>query len=1391
MLAKALFLVVAAQYVVSQDSNSVGNIFDRIVDYADTLDLNTDKDTFFWSEEYWSPPFEHVLHCPSGFEWEGDFTDGSCKPCKPGYFSDKWGHLETMRSRCVPCEPGTYSNGIEQGDCDGHCQYGTTFKTGATMESDCVNPDDMFGKGSFESEVVAKVKLFGDWAFLNDLLKEASGINFYRARGSVEYHEDDFVSTVHVSAVLPNNIAVHAHNFLIDFRDVKDTINDFIHLGDHYSKIIFNLLNNAETFKEFGWKMNRDLLRVKNVEILDVEVHLNQHCEDGYRSVEWEGVGTKCVEDTRTPPSLNKSWYIQYVGETDDCDSLGDEARLRDFVENSWPFPCLENQECEAHFTTCKTLISEECAILIHLIFYDEEAGIGDMEQNINKARMVKYHGDTSFEYSEKNPYQSRQNCGVDPKLDGDGSVSCSAECDTKNGYRLTRSGNCEQCPYGTWFDRESEDVFARCQSCRFFKSVTLFNEVPKSGEDCLSGGYWEEQNEDGVWLYGTNKYIGVELEFSTDATVEMNLCQIIDVKHKFETFCADKMSMDDMSLDDFTDYNLEMLGCLLMDEFSEIYEHSCDGFSKSWSDIMDNFYWEDVACFVAKGIYSIENTDGDCDNLPMDKQRLSMPFEFDQDIIEFDHIGWSSAFWIPLVSNIEKMERFQMNTVSKTVEGVFRQFGMFEMAKLTGLEMMDFVRDLILAVPRGISVVDTNFVYKTTEDEIYCENGNIREKCWTNSACQNRKCSSAIPEIICKTDPCNNCEVFWVTFEGAVVECASTDEPEAKCEVDTEIANGRLVEIGNAFWRVENDRDFCVGCDLFVDSYHYACDTGYRLDNAEIEEDEYNDSRMRCTTKNPYCKSTDNTISNIPKCVPDTCEYEDFENGYIVNKEASSMSACRSAEYRCNQGYKIEGSHIVFCSPDGTKTDMPKCVKDTECQFPEEIENGRFMLEFLDWDGVTKEGWYQCFDGTLSGREVFNGVKCTESDQDYFGCRMETNCPVVIEHGYLMREWEWEEYDTYIGEYRCDEGFELRNPGIFSSSEVDKEAHYGWGACGYSGNGDPENLPRCVQPGSPEPCNMPKDTFNGYRIEEIMNEEYGVIDQAKYRCNNGFMMVETWKGDIGWCRSDGTYELPYCMPPREYFTVEFELVPGFSKMENAGRVKARHIYADGSAGDWYAGCDDHFNGPAAGAICRSLGFRHGKQITGERKMNPIPDLPFGMTNIYCYHDDTLIMSPSCNADDYGQVGWPLCSPEEQVAVQCYDDMWKVDVEFTMVEKKGKMSCLVQVWKEGNMMNLKNMDVHVKWGGVRPVGGDDYEAVYLTEEEFTTTGNFRKKRGFRAKFTGNMDDYDCFFCDVYMGEHIMNPWPDKNHNCPTEYSDDEMYNNMNNMLSMNNMNWVP
>jgi len=556
-------------------------------------------------------------------------------------------------------------------------------------------------------------------------------------------------------------------------------------------------------------------------------------------------------------------------------------------------------------------------------------------------------------------------------------------------------------------------------------------------------------------------------------------------------------------------------------------------------------------------------------------------------------------------------------------------------------------------------------------------------------------------------------------------------------------------------------------------------CNEGFRLVNVG---DASSYDERRCDERRFYCQTTDGEINERPECRRDTCEYRDIENGYISKIHAESDSPCRSAEYRCDDGYDMVGERWVHCHPDGEYTKYPTCEK-SECQFDDE-ENARFITEYMDYSG-DRLAWYQCTNGARYYEDVYDYIGCGEEGTS---CRFRDECPPMIMNGYLMREWYWEEREMYIGEYRCNDGWELRNPQVFASSKQEYEDKYGWGICD-GDRTDPEMLPRCVKPGSPEPCNMPRDIMNGYRVEEIMSEEYGMVNMAKYRCNSGFMMVETWKGDIGWCRDDGTFELPYCQSPRDYMNVEFELEPGMSKMENAGRVKARWVYADESTGEWYAGCDDHFNGPAAGAICRSMGFRHGKQIMGDRKMKPIENLPFGMTNIYCYHDDTLMMSPSCNADEYGQMGWPLCSPEEQIAVKCFDDMWKVDVGFNMVARNGKMSCPVKVMKEGMEMKMKGMDVHVKWGGVHLMGEDDYETEYFEEGvHYETMGKFSRKKGFRAKFIGNMMDYDCFFCDIYMGEHIMNPWPDRNHNCPEEYhnkDDDDMKDDMDNMNGMN------
>ena len=1209
-------------------------------------------------------PFQHVMKCPDGYGWEGDFTNGHCERCSAGHFADKYDF--GLKSRCIPCPPDEFEDGQGQDDCS-DCEYGTTFQVGSTKESECVDPDKMFGEGSFQSEVDVKVDMTGDWSFLNDILMEVSGIGFYEARAFVEYDEDNHFSKLQVRAMLPNNVAVHAHGFLLKFKAYKDSINDYASLADHYTRIIFDMLNNAETFKEFGWKMNHDQLRVKDEEILSVDVHLNQHCEDGYRSAEWEGVGTKCVQDNRISSSLDRSVFIQYVGKTKDCMSLGGEARLKDFVQYNWPFPCLESDDCEAHFTTCNMLISGECAIMIHLIFYDDEAGRGTVETNLNKAGDVEYYDGESFKYSEENSYKfrDRSQCGADPKIESDGSFKCLESCDSKGGYRLTKSGNCQKCPYSTWFDRNSESNFPRCHSCSFYRSATVFDNVPRSADECFNDGMVREKNSDGVWgEYG--KYVNADLQYKVNANVEMYLCEFMEVKQRFENFCSDKFSMETMSLDDFSDYNMEMLGCLVMEEFSEIYEHSCKDFDSSWSDIMDYFEWEDVACFVAKGIQKIDERSQSCENLSDNDNRLTMAFDFTEYFSGYD-IAWASGFYLPLFSHIGKMERFQMDTVSKTVEGVFQKLGMYEMTKLTGLQMMDHMRDMILTIPRGLRV--TNGAFTTNDGGIYCGNGNVKRQC--NGASCRRSCKNykshegdaaegaayagaaddvASDEVIayddvadgaandddCYEDQCNNCQAVWTSGDAQPVEC----EAEPECEVQHDIDNGRLIKINNRNY-IDEDQ-LCEGCENPAMSYEYVCDEGYRLDNlkgaddgegdAEGDEgdaaDDPPDSYGGCRIAKFYCKTSDYTINRQPNCVRDTCDYRELQNGYIAKKHADMDSPCRYAKYKCNPGYVMEGRATVYCYGNGDKSEMPRC-NQAECQFPDELENARFVGEFNNYNGY-RSGWYQCLNGTRDYDDVYVSVDCSsygESQSSH--CEKTYVCPSMIKNGYLMREWEWNsEYEqeyTYIGEYRCNPGFELRNAKIFSASEENYKEKYGWGKCIDEEDNTPE-LPRCVRPDSPEPCNMPEKILNGYRVEEIKNEMYDIVDQARYRCNNGYMMSETWKGDVGWCRSDRTFELPYCMDPKDWYTVEFELVPGINKMENAGRVKARHSYADGSSGDWYAACDDHFNGPAAGAICRSMGFRHGKQIKADKKMKPIEDILFGMTNIFCYHDDTLIM---------------------------------------------------------------------------------------------------------------------------------------------------------------------
>jgi len=255
----------------------------------------------------------------------------------------------------------------------------------------------------------------------------------------------------------------------------------------------------------------------------------------------------------------------------------------------------------------------------------------------------------------------------------------------------------------------------------------------------------------------------------------------------------------------------------------------------------------------------------------------------------------------------------------------------------------------------------------------------------------------------------------------------------------------------------------------------------------------------------------------------------------------------------------------------------------------------------------------------------------------------------------------------------------------------------------------------------------------------------------AQYECDEGRIMVGTMHGEWGWCRGDGSMEVPRCESEDDYMDLEFALESS-GYLENGGYVMVRMVDGYGNAGDWEVPCDDGFNDNAAGAVCRSLGAEHGKTIVpNKKKMEPV-DASFGWSNVNCNYDDTLMTSDSCSADRYGEEGVALCSSDEQVAVQCYDTDWRVDLELDVNTRKGKLQATVNIIKEDNEISVKDMDLWATFGAI--LNADDDTDSYV---EFDLEYKMNKKGIIKAKSKDDVkdSDYDCFFVIVYYGDQEL------------------------------------
>lgn len=256
----------------------------------------------------------------------------------------------------------------------------------------------------------------------------------------------------------------------------------------------------------------------------------------------------------------------------------------------------------------------------------------------------------------------------------------------------------------------------------------------------------------------------------------------------------------------------------------------------------------------------------------------------------------------------------------------------------------------------------------------------------------------------------------------------------------------------------------------------------------------------------------------------------------------------------------------------------------------------------------------------------------------------------------------------------------------------------------------------------------------------------------ARYECDADYVMHHTVKKDWGWCRPDGSFEVPRCEHKDTFYNLEFRLNSGGEKKlaGNGGIVQARMIMENGDVGDWEYACNDGFNDNAAGAICRTLGFKTGAKIPSSKKMDMSLDSMsnggFGWTHFSCDHDDTLPQSMGCRAIKYEEVKkskehamkWH-CFDFEKMAVRCFDHrMFNVEVDLEM--SKRRATCGVQAQKKEVHMQLNHLgeEVSVTW------------MLDDVETELPTKSN--KRRGFMVRGKDlNNKDFKCIGCQIHMG----------------------------------------
>ncbi|XP_061043465.1 membrane cofactor protein-like isoform X2 [Eubalaena glacialis] len=114
-------------------------------------------------------------------------------------------------------------------------------------------------------------------------------------------------------------------------------------------------------------------------------------------------------------------------------------------------------------------------------------------------------------------------------------------------------------------------------------------------------------------------------------------------------------------------------------------------------------------------------------------------------------------------------------------------------------------------------------------------------------------------------------------------------------------------------------------------DVFEYSEVVGYSCD-ASNGTDPYSlvgESKLVCIGKDEWS-------SDPPQCKVVKCVYPYVENGVIVSGLGPKFYYKATIVYRCNEGFKLNGSNKIVCSANSTwEPEIPTCIKDSKPTHP------------------------------------------------------------------------------------------------------------------------------------------------------------------------------------------------------------------------------------------------------------------------------------------------------------------------------------------------------------------------------------------------------------------------------------------------------------------------